>query len=130
MSDKQAYASVPRALDVASISAANTNRNGTGTIVQLCAGSANGFRVSSITAKAIVTTTAGAVRIFVSINSGTTWRLLTEIPVDANTASASNPAWEDRIEFDDLILKGTTVWLGASTEKAEAFEMTVNGGDL
>jgi len=105
------------------VSAANVNRDGTGTIVTVCAGVAAGSRVSSVTVKAAVTTTAGMIRLYLSTDTGTTWRLYREIPVTAITVSASQPTFYDRREFDDLVLFGATDLLGASTHNAEAINV-------
>ena len=123
MASAPAYAATPRSLDVAQVSAANTNRDGTGTIVTICAGVAAGTRVSSVSAKATVTTTAGMVRIYLSTDTGTTWRLYREIPVSAITASASVATFFARLDFEDLVLTGTSDLLGASTHNAEAINI-------
>jgi hypothetical protein len=123
MAAAPAYAANPRSIDIAQISAANTNRDGTGTIVTVCAGVAAGTRVSSVTVKATVTTTAGMVRIYLSTDTGTTWRLYREIPVSAITASASVATFYGRLDFEDLVLTGVSDLLGASTHNAEAFNI-------
>ena len=123
MATTPAYAATPRSLDVAQVSAANTNRDGTGTIVTVCAGVAAGTRVSSVTAKAAVTTTAGMVRLYLSTDTGSTWRLYREIPVSAITASASVATFYGRLDFEDLVLTGTSDLLGASTHNAEAINI-------
>lgn len=123
MATTPAYASTPRSLEVAVISAANTNRDGSGTIVTVCAGVAAGSRVSSISVKATVTTTAGMVRIYKSTDTGTTWRLFREIPVSAITASASVATFFGKLDFEDLVLSGTSDLIGASTHNAETFNV-------
>lgn len=123
MAATPAYASNPRSLDIAQVSAANVNRDGTGTIVTVCAGVAAGTRVSSVTVKATVTTTAGMVRLYLSTDTGTTWRLRHEIPVSAITASASVATFYGRVDFEDLVLFGATDLVGASTHNAEAFNV-------
>lgn len=123
MATAPAYAATPRSIDVAQVSAANTNRDGTGTIVTVCTGVAAGTRVSSVTAKATVTTTAGMVRLYLSTDTGSTWRLYREIPVSAITASASVATFYGRLDFEDLVLTGTSDLLGASTHNAEAFNI-------
>lgn len=123
MAATPAYAANPRSLDIAQVSAANTNRDGTGTIVTVCAGAAAGSRISSVTAKAVVTTTAGMVRLYLSTDTGTTWRLCREIPVTAITASASVATFIGVVDFDDLVLFGPTDLLGASTHNAEAINI-------
>ena len=123
MATAPAYAATPRSIDVAQVSVANTNRDGTGTIVTVCAGVAAGTRVSSVTAKATVTTTAGMVRLYLSTDTGSTWRLYREIPVSAITASASVATFYGRLDFEDLVLTGTSDLLGASTHNAEAINI-------
>lgn len=123
MASTPAYAANPRSLDIAQVSAANTNRDGTGTIVTVCAGVAAGSRVSSVTVKATVSTTAGMVRFYLSTDTGSTWRLYREIQVSVITVSASALAFEGRIEFPDLVLLGISDLLGASTHNAETFNI-------
>ena len=130
MATAPAYAANPRSIDIAQISTANTNRDGTGTIGTVATGSAAGFRVFTVVAQATVTTTAGMVRLYLSTDSGTTWRLFDEIPVSAVTPSASAAAFRGRREYANLILTGTTNRLGASTHNAETFNVVAQGADL
>lgn len=73
----------------ANVAAANTNRDGTGTLVDLLTGTTEGTRVERLRYQATVTTTAGLLRIW--HYDGTNNRLIDEIPIAANTVSASNP---------------------------------------
>lgn len=130
MATTPAFASSPRSIEPQVVSTANTNRDGTGTIVTLTAGAASGTRVSSVVVQATVTTTAGMVRLYVSTDTGSTWRLFDEIPVTAITVSASAPGFRGRRTYDDLILLGSTDLLGASTHNAEAFHVTALSADL
>jgi hypothetical protein len=59
----------------AEVSAANPNRDGTGTIVSVVDGLTEGVRIDQIEVKAEATTTAGMVRLFLSFDSGATWNL-------------------------------------------------------
>lgn len=130
MASTPAYASNPRSLDIAQVSTANTNRDGTGTIVTCCTGAAAGTRVSSVTVKATGSTTAGMVRIFLSTDSGTTWRLWDEIIIDATTPSGTVASRTYRREYSDLVLLGTSDLLGASTHNAEVFNIFPAAMDL
>jgi len=113
----------------AAISAANTNRDGTGTIVSVITGAANGTRISRIIIQAIVTTTAGMVRLY--IDNGVNIYLWREVAVTAITGSASVA------EFVSIIsLVGETALnlpsgysLQASTHNAEAFNVIAEGGN-
>ena len=126
MANTPQYVGTPKSPSVA-ISTANTNRDGTtGTYGTLMTAGASGSRVDCIRVNATgASTTAGMIRFFV----GTA--LILEVPVVAVTPSATNPAFSQDITFDNgLILQAGAV-LKASTEKAEAFSLTIiSGGDF
>lgn len=130
MATTPTFASNPRAHDRGSVTAANTARDGTGTIVTIATGSAAGLRIDRVIAQAIVTTTAGMIRLFLSVNGGTNWFLFDELPVGAVTVSASVAASRVARAYPDLVLFGTSVRLGASTHNAEAHEVYALGADL
>lgn len=112
------------------VSAANTNRDGTGTIVTLIAGTASGRYVRKIRIKATGTTTAGMVAIY--FFDGTNIRLEREIAVTAITPSTSVTSFETEVLFSDLdapILIGTSTNLQASTQKAETFNIHIDYAD-
>jgi len=123
------FASTAR-MATASISAANTGRDGTGTIVTVMAGVAAGTRIFEVDYTATVTTTAGMCRLFLSSDSGTTWKLFDEISVAAATPSASVKATRVATQYTNLILPSSSWVLGASTHNAEAAVVTALGGDL
>ena len=129
MAASPSFIGTPR-LAVVNVAAANTAIDGTGTITTLIAGVAAGTRVLEVRAKAAATTAAGVVNLFVSTDSGTTWRLLDAIPVTAVTPSATADSWEDLVLFDNLILAGTTHWLGVTTTIAQSINVIAMGGDL
>jgi hypothetical protein len=116
-------------LGAVQISTANANRDGNGTLGTVVTGGAYGTRISRITIKAQVTTTAGMVRLFIEDSMGSKF-LWKEILVTAITASATVAAFESIIDLTDdyaLVLPVNYI-LKASTEKAELFSITVNGG--
>lgn len=121
------YAATP-ATAMAQISTANTNRNGTGTIVDVLTGGTNGTRVDDVSIVAAGTTTAGVVRLF--INDGTTSQLWREILVTAITPSATVAVWSSFLTNLALVLKSG--WkLQASTHNAETFNVVVTrAGDF
>ena len=129
MASTPAYAATPR-VDIAAISSANTNRDGTGSITTLATAVAAGTKWTSITVQATATTTAGMVRIYISTNSGSTWRLHDEFPITAVTPSASAPAFRLKRSYDDLALYGTTQSIGVTTHNAESFHVTALGADF
>jgi hypothetical protein len=123
-------------IGLAEISAANPNLDGTGTIVEVVDGQTEGVRIDQIEVKATVTTTSGVVRLFLSFDSGVTWVLWREVSVSPVIPSAVLPAFRGVIDLsttlDDppLNLLDATVRLGASTERAEAFNVYARGGDF
>jgi hypothetical protein len=124
------YAATPRSA-LAQISAANTALDGTGTTVEVIAGAANGTRVDDITIQAAGTTTAGMVRLFLSLDGGTTRRLIREAAIPAATPSATVQA--ARVDLYDLgiILPNANARIYASTHNANTFNVAVNrAGDF
>lgn len=121
------YASAPRAAS-AVLSAANTARDGTGTIVTVLTAGANGSRIDDITIVATGTVTAGVVRLF--LHDGTNARLWREVMVTATTPSTSVETF--RAPLTNLGLCIPTGWsLRASTHNAEGFNVIVNrAGDF
>jgi hypothetical protein len=112
----------------AQISTANTNRNGTGTIVSVMTGATNGTRIDDIYIVATGTTTAGVVRLYVS--DGSNIRLWQEILVSAVTPSTTIPVWSYTLLNQALVLESG--WsLQASTNNAETFNIIVTrAGDF
>lgn len=116
----------------AQVSAANTNRDGTGTIVTVTSGTTNGRRIDRINIKATVTTTAGMVRLY--IDDGTNVRLWKEVVVSAITVAAGTAGFETSIGPTDpyaplLVLPSSTYILKASTHNAEAINVLASGSD-
>ena len=125
-------------IDLAQVSVANANRDGTGTLATCATGPSTtagpgvGKRINRVTIKAIVTTTAGMVRFYVSNDGGTTKRMITEIAVTAVTGSASLPEFESTVPaLLGLVLPGSSNGiLYASTEKAEAMNIITESANL
>lgn len=108
-----------------SISTANSNLDGTGTLGDIITGASNGTLIKSVTIKAQVSTTQGMVRLY--IKGGGNTRLLDEVEVPALTKSSYAPSFEKRIEMN-LQLKSGYI-LQASTQNAEAFNVIAEGLD-
>lgn len=127
MSTAAQYASTART-EVAQVSAANTNRDGTGTIATVFAAGASGSRIDDIAIIATGTTTAGMVRLY--LHDGTNARLWREVAVSAITPSATVSPFSSVLGNLALVLQ--TGWsLRASTEKAETFNVLVTrAGDF
>lgn len=111
------------------VSAANTNRDGTGTLVSILTGGANGTRIHKIIVYATVTTTAGMVRLF--ITGGGNTRLWREVAIPALTVSATVMAHSEIVELfgEGALHLPSTYILKASTHNAEAINVIAEGGD-
>lgn len=128
MASTPTYATTP-VIGQAQISAANTNRDGTGTIVTVIAGAVGGRRVSRIVVQATGTTTAGMVRIY--LFDGTNTRLYREMSVTAITPSATvQPFRGELILPQEFALPSATWEIRASTHNAETFNVFAHGDDV
>lgn len=138
MATSAQYTTAPT-VEISQISAANTNRDGSGTTVEVAAGpstaqgSGVGKRIDGIVIASTGTiSVAGMIRFFLSTDGGTTKRLITEVPVPAVTPSASVPVFMTTCpQLEGLILQGqvssASCKLYASTEKADTFNIHVFG---
>jgi hypothetical protein len=127
MATQPAFATVPR-IGSAQVSAANTNRDGTGTIVTVITGVAAGTRIAEVVVEATVTTTAGMVRLY--LYDGTNTRLFDEVAIAAATPSASVRATRVSTVYTNLILPSASWQLRASTHNAETMNVIALGADL
>jgi len=109
------------------ISTANTNLDGTGTIGTAITGAANGTRINRVDIKAIVTTTAGMIRLFIS--DGTNHRLWKEVPVTAITPSATVAAFSAEVVPTEPLVLPSGYSLRAATHNAETFNVIAHAGD-
>ncbi len=132
MANVPAYASTPQ-LWMGQVTAANANRDGSGTIVTLGAAPAAGSRLDGVIVQAAGTTTAGMVRLY--IHDGAVARLFLEVPVVAVTPSATQPAWGAQINQNTMsqlfpLILPSGFSLRASTHNAETFNVIGCAGDL
>jgi hypothetical protein len=132
MSTSAQYASIPKC-GIGQVSTANTNRDGTGTITTIFSAGASGSRIDTIDLKAVGTTTAGMIRLF--IHDGANARLLSEVPVIAITPSGTLPSWESQLNINTMsqilpLLLPTGYSLRAATNNAETFNVIAQGGDF
>ncbi len=114
------------------ISTANTNRDGSGTLgTVLTADATDGTLIDHIDIQAIGTTTAGMVRLY--IHNNTTAFLWREVPITAITPSATVAAFFHTI---DCTVPRNSLYLPplhslrASTHNAESFNIHAFAGDL
>lgn len=125
------YSAVPNT-GIASVTTANTNRDGTGTIETVLTAGASGSRIEKISIKATATVSAGMIRFYV--HDGTTSQIIAEIAVTATTASSTVPSFEhtmtqDTVDYLPLTLP-TGYSLRASTQLSESFKVIAQGGDF
>lgn len=117
---------------IQTVTAANTNRDGSGTIATVITAGANGSKVDHIDITATGTTTAGVVRLYIS--DGTNIYLWKEVLVTAITPSASVAAFTYSIDCsqpqNSLVLTASTYLLRASTHNTETFRIVCCGGDF
>ena len=108
------------------LSTANPNLDGSGTIVSLLTAGGNGTIINEIIIKAEGNTTRGMIRFF--IGDGETFtRIIDEVEIPARVQFSKQDTFSITLETN-LCLKSSYV-LGASTEKAENFAVTVQGLD-
>lgn len=121
---------------VAACSTANTNRDGSGTIVSLLQAGAGGTRIDAIELVATGVTTVGNVKLFTSTN-GSTWNYWTEVSVSAYTPSATVLPWSNRTTLrttigdpEPVLLLGANEYLGFAPHNAEQFKGHAFGADF
>jgi hypothetical protein len=117
--------------EISQVTAANTARDGTGTMGVGVAGTTAGKFIRRVVIQATGTVTNGVVRFFESVDSGTTRRLLHEVIVTATTPSVTQAAF--RVEVPELVgkvLAGTTNLIYPSTNNAETFNVFFESGLL
>lgn len=126
MATSPAFASTPRAAS-AVVSAANSARDGSGTLATVMTAGAAGSRVDEVVILAHGTTTAGAIRLFV--HDGTTARCIYEQMIAAVTPTTAQRTERYSLPFSNLYLP-IGYSLRASTNNAESFTVTAFGGDF
>lgn len=123
------FISNPR-LEQVNVSSANTAIDGTGTIATLMTGAAAGTRVLEINAQCAATSVAGLVNIFLSLDSGSTWRLFDQISIAAATVSTSVKGNRNLATYTNLVLPSSSARLGVTTTIAQSTNVIAMGGDL
>lgn len=126
MASTPAFASTPRAASAA-LSAANTNRDGTGAVVTVFTAGSGGSKIEEVRIVPAGATTPGIVRLF--LFDGSTYALFHEAAIAGNSPSASQAVVVTVLTFDNLMLPSG--WsLRASTHNAEAIKVHAFGGDF
>lgn len=127
MAANPSFISAPR-IGVASLSAANTALDGTGTIADLITGVAAGTRILEIDAQCSATSAAALVNLF--LWNGTAWTLFDQISITAATVSNTVKANRNFTAYTNLVLPDATWKVGCTTTIAQAVRVYALGGDL
>jgi len=108
------------------ISTANSNLDGTGTLGTVLTGASNGTLVKQVVVKCTGNTSQGMVRLFIYDGSANT-RLIEEIPIPAVTKSDTDNTFEYVLQCNYFLKSGYV--LKASTENADSFNIIANAAD-
>lgn len=111
--------------------AANTARDGTGTIVDIVGTGSGARKIDRVEITAEATTTLGLVRLF--IWNGTDYRLWREVAVTAITPSGTVAAFRSEIDLSfagQVLVLESTHKLGFAPHNAEVFVGHAWGGDF
>jgi len=114
-------------MGVATISTANTNLDGTGTIGTIITGSTNGTLVKTLIIKSQSSTSEGMVRIFVKKSGGSNV-LLEEIYVPPVTKSSRDQSFSRVINLNYTLMNAEE--LKASTQTSDTFNVIAEGFDI
>lgn len=102
------------------VSTANSNLDGTGTLATLITGVDYGTDIKSITIKAVGSSTIGMVRLF--LYDGTNTKLFMEVPIPTSAQYAVVPAISRVVNFGNSGFLLKTNWsIKVSTEVAQSF---------
>lgn len=125
------FAVTPR-LAFGSVSTANTNYDGTGTIVDLMTGVAAGTKIIEVTIQATVNPADCLVNLF--LHDGTAYRYFDAFDLgDPATSSTTVAGYRDRKFYDNLVLPSASWKLAASITVAPTsgvVNVFVAGADL
>jgi hypothetical protein len=83
---------------------------------------------AAVGAEGLSATTAGMIRLF--LKEGANYSLVKEIPVDAETPSATVEGFRAQVTFSPELKMSAAATLVATTEKAEQFKTYVEGGNF
>ncbi len=133
MATAPAFTSTPR-IGIATVSAANTARDGTGTIVDVITGVAAGTKVFEVVVKATGDPADCTVTLFISPDSGTTNHIWDEIDVgDPAAGSTTVTSFRASATYANLVLPSATHKLRAAitvAPTAGTVRVYAMGGDL
>lgn len=112
----------------ARVTTANTNRNGTGDIVEAVSAGPLGARIDHVSCIAEGNSTTGFIRFFTRSRGGP-WALVGELAVTAASPSGSVPGWTDVwTPLGGILSLPPFAQFGASTHNTENFVVNPDGG--
>ncbi|WP_315742857.1 MULTISPECIES: hypothetical protein [unclassified Bradyrhizobium] len=114
------------------INTANTNLDGSGTLLSLASGNtAPGSRIDKIRIQGVGSVADGMIRFFLANSSGSTKHLIKERPVKATVPSGTVAGFEDEWTMQEgLSLPDATWSLLVATHVANTFNIFGYGGNL
>jgi hypothetical protein len=129
MASTPQFIDTPRIATV-NVATANTAIDGTGTVTELIQGVAGGTRVLEITVKAAATSAAALVNVFLTTDSGTTWRVFDTFTITAVTVSTTLGSFRLSRAYSNLLLEGTAHRIGVTVTVSQSTNVIALGGDL
>lgn len=112
------------------LSASNTNIDGSGTITTVATGAVTGTRVLEIVVQCAQTSSSALVNLFITTDSGSTWRLFDQISVNPATVSGTDKAFRSSVSYSNLVLRDSTYSIGATSTIAQNTNVIAFGGNL
>jgi hypothetical protein len=129
MAATPSFIETPR-LATVNLATANTAIDGTGTITSLISGVSTGTRILEIDAQCAATSAAALINIFITTDSGSTWRLFDQIAITAATVSNTVKGNRNIATYANLVLPNTSTSLGVTTTISQSTNVIALGGDL
>lgn len=129
MADNPQFINSPR-IAMANTASANTAIDGSGAITEVIAGATGGTRVLELVVKLAATSAAAVVNVFLSTDSGTTWRCFDSITVAAATVSNTVASNRTSRAYSNLVLLNSAHRVGFTTTIAQSTNVIALGGDL
>jgi len=129
MAETANFSKIPN-LEGVTLSSGNTAINGTGTILVGFTGAANGSRVDKISFKTSTSSaTTNMARVFVRKNTGSTWKLITEVKLSNKGSSESIATSEEWLTFPDGIALPAGAQMGYSCHNSARIDVVTFGGN-
>lgn len=129
MASTPAFIATPR-IETANTASANTAIDGTGTITEVIQGATGGTRVLELVVKLAATSSLAQVNIFLSTDSGTTWRHFDSIGVSAASVSTTTASNRTSRTYANLLLASSAHRIGFTTTIAQSTNVIALGGNL